>query len=433
MKKIIQLFVFEMKSYHRGLKIGLGSTDIEVFKLTVFEIILLITCFAILLHFGLVLVIELFYRGGLSWSDMISFIVFLSPIVYLIGSSYRKNYIIAFSKHLFLSSLVIIAFASLLDYHDATVMATTLVLTQFLIGFITRARVIFLYSLIIIFIIVCIYVAEDFHTEDFFELEIVVFAATFFAITSAFLVWSLENVIRRNQEMTKEINDVFHHDRKIYRRYMHKLKTPLTSMKLLLSQSSSGKGLDIESMSKFTEEINNSIEALNKVSKARLSSLSPKRGHIDMHKFISKVVEDAKVLARSYEHKNGVKRNIYLDIGNVKERDKAYLAGDQIREVLLHVIDNCICHSPRKEIVNIRVSINKTIERFTIIVEDDGKGIDSSMLEEIKEKDSFVDAPVDYGIGLLIARRLIRANYGTMKISSGKGKGTKIKIVLPVY
>jgi signal transduction histidine kinase len=108
----------------------------------------------------------------------------------------------------------------------------------------------------------------------------------------------------------------------------------------------------------------------------------------------------------------------------------------RLRQVLLILLDNAIRNTGsggRVEIVS-RLKQNQ----YEIQVSDSGVGIPGEDLKHIFERFYRVNRSTDKdysgnGLGLSIAKTIIEAHHGTIRINSEVGKGTTVLFTLPIY
>jgi len=103
----------------------------------------------------------------------------------------------------------------------------------------------------------------------------------------------------------------------------------------------------------------------------------------------------------------------------------------RIRQVVLNLLANAVRHSPDGGVVSVRVR-GTSARKLTIAVADTGAGIAPEELAKIfdrfyKGKDS-----TGSGLGLTIARSLVRAHGGEIVAASAPGAGTTITVGLPL-
>lgn len=112
-----------------------------------------------------------------------------------------------------------------------------------------------------------------------------------------------------------------------------------------------------------------------------------------------------------------------------------YADPTRIKQVLLILLDNALRFTPAGG--KVELTAQKTSRAIEIKVSDTGAGIQSKHLPHLFERFYQVTSPKNSasrsnGLGLSIAKTLIEAHNGTIKIDSKVGKGTQITINLPI-
>ncbi|HUQ80986.1 MAG TPA: ATP-binding protein, partial [Gemmatimonadaceae bacterium] len=103
----------------------------------------------------------------------------------------------------------------------------------------------------------------------------------------------------------------------------------------------------------------------------------------------------------------------------------ALASGDELREVLLNVLENARLASAR----HVGVEVTRRNDRVEITVADDGVGIPDDVLPKIFEP-HFSTRTSGSGLGLAISRSLVDAWGGEIAVSSARGEGTRVVIAL---
>ena len=102
---------------------------------------------------------------------------------------------------------------------------------------------------------------------------------------------------------------------------------------------------------------------------------------------------------------------------------------DQIHQVLLNVVLNA------KQAIGQNGDISIAIEQLNgsvvVTVDDTGNGIPSHMLESLF-RPLQSSRPGGLGVGLYQCKQIVEANRGTIQVRSGEGKGTQVRIELPL-
>jgi signal transduction histidine kinase/DNA-binding response OmpR family regulator len=113
-----------------------------------------------------------------------------------------------------------------------------------------------------------------------------------------------------------------------------------------------------------------------------------------------------------------------------------WLVGDQLRinQILNNLLSNAIKFT---HIGSIYVDIHYKDDLLSIIIEDSGIGMSEKMLDRIFEEFNQGDTSITRrfggtGLGLAIIKKLIDLQGGKISAQSIKGKGTKMKVILPM-
>ena len=103
---------------------------------------------------------------------------------------------------------------------------------------------------------------------------------------------------------------------------------------------------------------------------------------------------------------------------------------DRMSQVLLNLYLNSMQAMDAHGILEVTVSRDETRKLTTIIVADNGGGIDREDQEHIFDP-YFTTKPDGTGLGLAIVHKIIDAHHGTVKVKSKPGLGTTITLILP--
>jgi putative PEP-CTERM system histidine kinase len=102
---------------------------------------------------------------------------------------------------------------------------------------------------------------------------------------------------------------------------------------------------------------------------------------------------------------------------------------EQLHQVMLNLILNA-----RQAIVgrgDITIEVGESRGAIAIVVEDTGRGLPSSMLETLF-RPSQSSRPGGLGVGLYQCKQIVEAHRGTIQIRSTVGKGTQVRVELPL-
>ena len=206
----------------------------------------------------------------------------------------------------------------------------------------------------------------------------------------------------------------------------HQLKTPLTSIRIMLDNIEENPNMDKKTRNEFIEEISRQIDwisslviSLLKLAKFDAGAIIMQDTQINVKKLIDNVINNLAIM---------------IDIKNIKIEEKieedVILRADynwQL-EALTNIIKNCIEHSKEDSKIKIEVENNSIFVKIKIT--DEGEGIAKEDLSHIFERfyKSKQASENSIGIGLSLAKTIIEKENGYIKVDSELGKGTTFEI-----
>ncbi len=205
----------------------------------------------------------------------------------------------------------------------------------------------------------------------------------------------------------------------------HQTKTPISNIRLyseLLSEEKLPDNLKeyADGINSQSEKLSFLITSLVKLSRLEtgIISLNPKENEV--YEMLEEIYSRAEPYARE--------KNLRITLSN--SRDKAFFDKRWTYEAVWNIVDNAVKYTDRGEI---KISV-KNYEMFLCIeISDTGKGIPESEQAQIfsrfyrSESSSECDG---LGIGLYLARQIISAQKGYVKLSSEEGKGSVFSLFL---
>lgn len=217
----------------------------------------------------------------------------------------------------------------------------------------------------------------------------------------------------------------------------YELRTPLTSIGGFAELLQAGLGGELSEGGReyvadilaSVDQLGEHIESLLDLSQSEAGMLPLKKEEIDLMPFLRGVVEER---AQRIQ-----KAGLVLDLqSNGLLRP---ITGDRKRlaRAIGHLVDNAIAASGRGQHVLVQVSQRRSGsgELAQIMVQDKGAGLDSRSLARALDgmKVSADGRSVDrrQGLGLPLARQLIEAHGGTLRLESEPGRGTSVIVELP--
>jgi signal transduction histidine kinase len=124
-------------------------------------------------------------------------------------------------------------------------------------------------------------------------------------------------------------------------------------------------------------------------------------------------------------------RNVSLAFQPPAERIR--LAGDriQLQQVILNLVLNAFdAVSENQDLREVSISMSADKDEARVAVRDSGNGIDPVAIEHIFEP-FFTTKPKGMGMGLAIARSIIKAHGGRISARRNPDRGSTFEIVLP--
>lgn len=206
----------------------------------------------------------------------------------------------------------------------------------------------------------------------------------------------------------------------------HQLKTPLTSIRIMLDNISDNPDMLQEIREDFIQDISKQVEhmsslviSLLKIAKFDAGTIKMENEEIDAKKLIDSVINNLAILIEIKE----------IEV-ITKIDEKAIFIADYKwqQEALTNILKNAIEHSQPKS--NIYIIVENTSIFLKIKIKDEGQGIAQKDLKHIferfyKAKNCNEDS---IGIGLSLAKTIIEQNNRYIKATSEVGKGTLFEI-----
>ena len=206
----------------------------------------------------------------------------------------------------------------------------------------------------------------------------------------------------------------------------HQLKTPLTSINLMIDNILDNNNLSLEEKRKILFQIKHKIKHINslilillKLAKFDSNTIVFKRQNNDLLTIINEASINVAALADL--------KNIEI---NINSNDKINIYCDYKWEVeaLTNIIKNCIEYSLESSKIDIFINDNNLYTE--LIIKDYGKGMNKEEIKNIfkrfyKGNNSFNDS---IGIGLSLAKNIIEKDNGLISVKSKKNNDTEFII-----
>lgn len=233
--------------------------------------------------------------------------------------------------------------------------------------------------------------------------------------TTVLLRETAENSEKEKTNLSNSLTDI-----------SHQLKTPLTSIRIMIDNIQNNPDMDEKTRNEFIEDISKQIDwisslviSLLKLAKFDAGSIVMRDEEINVKKLIQNIISNLAIL---------------IDIKDIKieesisEQITLFADYNWQLEALTNIIKNCIEHSFDGGKIKIEAESNSVFTK--IIITDEGEGIEKKDLNRIFERfyKSAKSSENSIGIGLALAKTIIEKERGYIKVESEVGKGTKFEI-----
>ncbi len=206
----------------------------------------------------------------------------------------------------------------------------------------------------------------------------------------------------------------------------HQIKTPLTSMIIMLDAILDDKEMEEQTRNQFLHDMKREItgirflvEALLKLSKLDSNTMKFTRQLVNIEDILAEAVKNVEIL--------GELKNISIKLSGSAE-SKLQCDVKWQTEAITNILKNCIEHS--EENGEIRITYSENFLYTEVAIEDFGKGVAPEDLPHIFERfyKGKASGKDSIGIGLALAKAIIEKDNGYIQADSRLGEGTKFRV-----
>lgn len=244
----------------------------------------------------------------------------------------------------------------------------------------------------------------------------------------------LNELVDTFNDMLNRIETSFETQNHLIGNVSHELRTPLTSIMgeadvaLSITRSEEHYQETLQIILNEAEKLDKKIKALLMIAQTGFDGKIQKMDKVRMDQLLWDVIETATRI--------NSKNNVFMDISMLPENPKKLKV--QGNEQLLHlamanIINNGCKYSNFQQV---KVSLGATDDHVYIIIKDSGIGIPDSEMAKIYDpffRASNTKNYEGYGIGLPLARNIIRIHNGELIVNSKENVGTTVQIRFPIY
>ncbi|MNK46015.1 Sensor kinase CusS [compost metagenome] len=244
----------------------------------------------------------------------------------------------------------------------------------------------------------------------------------------------LDELVETFNGMLNRIETSFETQNHLIGNVSHELRTPLTSIMgeadvaLSMKRTEEHYQETLQIILNEAEKLDKKIKALLMIAQTGFDGKIQKMDKVRMDQLLWDVIETATRI--------NSKNNVFMDISMLPDNPKKLKV--QGNEQLLHlamanIINNACKYSNFQQV---KVSLGATDTHVYIIVKDNGIGIPDSEFDKIYDpffRASNTKNYEGYGIGLPLARNIIRIHSGELIINSKENVGTTVQISFPIF
>ena len=238
---------------------------------------------------------------------------------------------------------------------------------------------------------------------------------------------NLKNELYKITIMLKEESEISRQDKENIKMSVedisHQLKTPLTSIMIMLDNLKDNPNMDEDTKQKFIFEISKQVDWINwlvisilKLSRLEADVVKFSNNKIKVKKFIDEIIGNLEIPIEIKNQKISIEGD-----------EDASFIGDYKwqQEAITNIIKNAIEHNKENGKITIKYEENVLFTKITII--DEGQGIAKEDLKHIFERFYKAQNSSDnsVGIGLSLAKNIIEKNNGMINCKSEIGNGTE--------
>ena len=212
----------------------------------------------------------------------------------------------------------------------------------------------------------------------------------------------------------------------------HEFRTPLTlilgPVKQMIEKLNEGKMKD--DLSLVHRNANKLLELVNQL----LDISKLESGNMKLQTSAQNIIPVLKVLVLSFKS-YAERKMITLKFNSDEDEVIVFFDKDKIEKIITNILSNAFKFTPDEGIIE--VTVVKNIKDLIIIISDTGVGIPKGKIPKIFDRfyqvdESHTREQEGTGIGLALTKELVELHKGKIEVGSEEGKGTTVKISIPL-
>lgn len=250
------------------------------------------------------------------------------------------------------------------------------------------------------------------------------------------LIYSFNDMAKKLKQ-AEEVKKEYEENRKnLIASISHDLKTPITSIQGYIETLQEMDNAPRETVKRYHQIIYNNTAYINKLiddlflfSKLDIQKLDFNFEKAEIKAFMEDLMQEFSFILED----KGVKFN-YID--SIDKKSYVKIDGKRVNQIFRNIIGNAVKYGSDEDLL-IDVTLYRKDNRIYANVKDNGPGIPEEKLEHIFERFYRIDCErtkdlMSTGLGLAIAKELVEAQGGEIKVSSVVNEGTCFTIMFPV-
>jgi two-component system phosphate regulon sensor histidine kinase PhoR len=214
----------------------------------------------------------------------------------------------------------------------------------------------------------------------------------------------------------------------------HELRTPLSNIKAYAETLVTCDAIEVEQQKEFCNIINSEVTRLARfvddllsISSMEAGSLVIQRQRTIATRLFAEVLEKVQPLMDQ--------KKLKFEVKIPEKMADLQVDKDKVVAVLVNLLGNAAKYTPAGGRVAMRVVLDEA--QLQIFVEDTGLGIAAEELPKVFEKffrssDTRVQAETGTGLGLSLAREVVRMHGGDISVESQIDQGTTFTAIIPI-
>lgn len=210
----------------------------------------------------------------------------------------------------------------------------------------------------------------------------------------------------------------------------HQLKTPLTSVMVLMDNLSENTGMDEQTREKFMGEIIRQLSGMSwlvttmlKLSRLEAGVVELNREKIQLNVLVDRAVQKLEIEAEWRQ----VSFSVRCPVG---QENRVFIYADEkwMVEAIVNILKNALEHSPKGSVVELFCGENDVYAELRIT--DHGTGISEEERKKLFQRFYRGSSAKEdsFGIGLALAKEIVEKQNGYIAVDSEEDKGTTFSV-----